>query len=81
MAVPQQRAGRLPLASIAMSEDVRCRRCGEVIGVYEPIVLTVGDGPSRRTSLALEGELPADAIAVHGDCHSKAAGSGRGEEP
>jgi hypothetical protein len=30
---------------------VRCRGCGEVIGVYEPIVVLV-DGDARQTSLA-----------------------------
>ena len=34
----------------------RCRRCGEAIGVYEPVV-HVGDSLVRRTSRAAEPEL------------------------
>jgi len=32
---------------------IRCRLCGDVIGVYEPMVV-VANGVSRRTSIAVE---------------------------
>jgi hypothetical protein len=35
---------------------VRCRDCGEVIGVYEPLVV-VEDGEPRSTSFAAEPSL------------------------
>ena len=34
----------------------RCGHCGDVIGVYEPMVLT-GDDGERETSLAIEPSL------------------------
>jgi hypothetical protein len=50
-----------------MSEMLRCRHCGEVIGVYEPLVMLV-DGRARETSRALE---PATDGRV-GDCYHRA---------
>jgi hypothetical protein len=39
-----------------MSEALRCRHCGEVIGVYEPTVRFV-DGQAHETSRALEPDM------------------------
>jgi hypothetical protein len=50
---------------------VRCQTCGDVIGVYEPIVL--GEPPRRReTSLAAEPGLR-DSAPV---CHHRACADG-----
>jgi hypothetical protein len=46
---------------------VRCQTCGDVIGVYEPIVLVEPSG-RRETSLAADPEL-CDSGAV---CHHRA---------
>jgi hypothetical protein len=43
---------------------VRCQTCGDVIGVYEPIVLVEPPG-RRETSLAAEPELRDSAPACH----------------
>jgi hypothetical protein len=48
-------------------ERVRCIRCGDIIGVYEPMIV-VDEGGKRLTSLAA-GERPATDTAVyHGNC-------------
>jgi hypothetical protein len=49
-----------------MSEDrhVRCAHCGEVLGVYEPIVVAEGGG-RRETSIAAEPDLPASGAALY----------------
>jgi hypothetical protein len=46
---------------------MRCSHCGDVIGVYEPLV-AVAQGRARETSLAAE-TLPA---ANNGDCYHRA---------
>ncbi len=47
---------------------VRCQHCGDVIGVYEPLVLLT-DSDRRETSLAAEPDLAAGApSAYHGAC-------------
>ncbi len=48
---------------------LRCRLCGDVIGVYESLVVLLGGHP-LRTSLAAEPSL-ASAVgdAYHGSCY------------
>jgi hypothetical protein len=47
----------------------RCRHCGDVIGVYEPIVLRAATG-DRRTSIAAEPELfPTSDDCFHQACY------------
>jgi hypothetical protein len=58
-----------------MSKTLRCHRCGEVIGVYEPLVMLL-DGRARETSRALE---PATADR-DGDCYHRACYQGPGED-
>lgn len=36
-----------------MNEPLRCAHCGDVIGVYEPLI-ALADGRARETSLAAE---------------------------
>ncbi|MGA2453441.1 MAG: hypothetical protein ABSG93_07975 [Solirubrobacteraceae bacterium] len=50
-----------------MSERLHCAHCGDVIGVYEPLVALTA-GQARETSLAAEA-LPADNRA---DCYHRA---------
>ena len=58
-------------------QALRCRHCGDVIGVYEPLVLRVG-GEVRETSRAAESNLPlAHAEHYHRACHD-ALEEGRG---
>jgi hypothetical protein len=49
-----------------MSENrlVRCAHCGEVLGVYEPIVVREGRGV-RETSIAAEPELRASPASLY----------------
>ena len=58
----------------------RCRRCGEPIGVYEPLVVVV-DGAARLTSRAAE---PAVSTApgehYHFECHGHSQ-IGQQQEP
>ena len=50
----------------------RCRRCGDVIGAYEPMVLLDG-GRARRTSRAAESApTHADAECFHEHCYAEA---------
>jgi hypothetical protein len=46
----------------------RCDRCGDLIGMYEPVVVIAG-GAARDTSLAREGALVAGAVYRHHACH------------
>jgi hypothetical protein len=51
-----------------MSKALRCRRCDEVIGAYEPLVVLV-DGQARETSRAAEPDLQGSAgECYHGAC-------------
>jgi hypothetical protein len=50
-------------------EPLRCGRCGEIIGVYEPLVLLEGRA-ARSTSCAAEPELMrATGDFFHRACH------------
>jgi hypothetical protein len=50
-------------------EFFRCQVCGEVIGVYEPLVAHDENGP-RTTARAAEPDLRASAAAYyHHDCY------------
>jgi hypothetical protein len=49
----------------------RCRYCGDIIGVYEPMVVADA-GRARLTSLAAEPDLPAEARSFHRECHRAA---------
>jgi hypothetical protein len=50
---------------------LRCTRCGDVIGVYEPIVVVRGGDEVRETSRAAEAALPlAGAEHFHSECYA-----------
>jgi hypothetical protein len=54
----------------AIDHTSRCARCGEVIGVYEPLVVVEGGGP-RDSSLAAEPALSgARSELYHRGCHA-----------
>jgi hypothetical protein len=56
-------------------EFFRCQRCGDVIGVYEPLVVRERDA-ARTTSRAAEPSLQATAAAYyHRDWHRARQGS------
>jgi hypothetical protein len=63
-------------------ERVICVHCGEIVGVYEPARLVLGDGSDRRGSLLTFGdELDvAGAIVVHEWCYPDFEGN-RGRAP
>ena len=50
-----------------MNEPLRCAHCGDVIGVYEPLI-ALAEGRARETSLAAE-PAAADWTA---DCYHRA---------
>jgi hypothetical protein len=50
-------------------ERVRCERCGDVIGVYEPIVLLV-DGEPLVSSRAALRCAAVDGPRFHRDCYA-----------
>jgi hypothetical protein len=57
-----------------MSDPVRCDHCGDVIGVYEPLV-TVRDGRRLETSLLNSPELgPAGGACWHRECFERRGG-------
>jgi hypothetical protein len=47
----------------------RCPCCGQILGVYEPLVLMLPDRSTRRTSRLAAGGLPPDALVVHESCY------------
>ena len=52
---------------------LRCGHCGEVIGVYEPLIVIEGR-EARTTSRAAEPDSGADGSACfHADCYVSAA--------
>lgn len=52
-------------------ESFRCERCGEVIGVYEPLVVCAA-GLARTTSRAAEPDLGATgATHYHRSCYAE----------
>jgi hypothetical protein len=55
-------------------ETIRCQRCGDVIGFYEPMVLLLGD-ETRVTSRAAGSQLPAHARRLHEACFALLDGS------
>jgi hypothetical protein len=55
----------------------RCQHCGEIIGVYEPLVL-VREGAPHTTSIAAEARLfPTVHACYHGACYEHRASSDR----
>ncbi len=46
-----------------------CVVCGDVLGVYEPVIVLCADQPARRTSRAAAGALPQGAMAMHERCY------------
>jgi hypothetical protein len=62
-----------------MGRTLRCQHCGDVIGVYEPVVV-LSDGQTRDTSRAAEpdhGEPVGECY--HRACYSQAHGQDRRE--
>jgi hypothetical protein len=57
----------MPEAS--MQGSPRCRRCGDVIGVYEPMVV-VAEGRAHVTSRAAERGGPPAGDWYHEDCYT-----------
>ncbi len=59
-------------------EILRCEHCGDVIGVYEPIVVRAGE-LVRETSRAAEPGLPlAHAEHYHRECYASLKHRGGG---
>jgi len=60
-------------------EPVRCARCAEIIGVYEPVRVVLSDGTDRHGSLlSLDDELRMrGSIVVHERCYE---GFGQGRD-
>ena len=49
---------------VRLMSSVRCQTCGDVVGVYEPIVF-LEPGGRRETSIAAEPELRGSAPVCH----------------
>lgn len=47
----------------------RCGYCGEVLGIYETLVVLVDGRPAATTSLAALGEPREGVLLVHSACH------------
>lgn len=50
------------------SETVLCLRCGDVIGVYEPMVLLLDDEARVTSGAAASRRIPAHARRFHAAC-------------
>ncbi len=58
----------------ATMERLLCEVCGDLIGVYEPLVMRTTES-ERATSRAAEPELRArDGVYFHRECHDTATG-------
>jgi hypothetical protein len=67
-------APALGARKLKLTEQLRCAHCGDVIGVYEPLVALV-DGRARETSLAVEQALAGDAASgYHRACYERRHG-------
>lgn len=53
-----------------------CVVCGDVLGVYEPVIVVGAGQPPRRTSRAAEGRWDADVTAMHEQCYEPGAPPG-----
>ncbi|MGD0455392.1 MAG: hypothetical protein ABSB69_17535 [Solirubrobacteraceae bacterium] len=61
-------------------EPLRCRHCGDVIGVYEPLV-ALAEGRVCETSLAATADcVDPDAICYHRACYVLLGGAGPSEK-
>jgi hypothetical protein len=70
--MPTAHAPESSLASQASSSPAttKCRRCGDVIGVYEPMIV-IADGQARKTARAAEKEsVSPDGKCYHDACHA-----------
>jgi hypothetical protein len=62
-----------PSSTPSAGPPLRCDRCGELLGVYEPLIALEGDA-LRGTSLAAERTAPAGATYLHRACHLRGGG-------
>jgi len=62
-----------------MNDAPRCRRCRDVIGVYEPMILLV-DGRARETSRAAEPNVGTHGDGYHGSCYAQLVKADSAEE-
>jgi hypothetical protein len=63
-----------------MDGPLRCHHCGDVIGVYEPMIVLAG-GEARKTSKAAEhGTRPPGSECYHHACYAQAHGEDRALE-
>jgi len=56
-------------------ETIRCLRCGDVIGVYEPMVLLLDDEARVTSGAAANRQIPAHARRFHAACFGLLDGS------
>lgn len=57
-----------------MNEVVRCQHCGEVIGVYEPMVVVVDGAPVIGSRATIEVDV-SGLPHFHGECFSGPLGT------
>lgn len=50
------------------SADIRCRSCGDVIGVYEPMIVMLGGERLLTSRAAASGAFPDEATHYHAAC-------------
>jgi hypothetical protein len=56
-------------------ETIRCLQCGDVIGVYEPMVLLLDDEARVTSGAAANRQIPAHARRFHATCFGPLDGS------
>lgn len=62
------------MGSSTDGQERRCAHCGELLGVYEPLVILIDGLNHGTTSLAVLGEPPDNRLALlHQACHQGAA--------
>ena len=54
-----------------MNDSLRCRHCGDLIGVYEPLVTVVDDRPLETSKLAGPMAVTQVDSAYHRGCYEQ----------
>lgn len=80
VAFPRSTGRRRRRSVPQMDEEVRCEHCGDVIGVYEPLVAIV-DGEAVHTSRAALAGAPVRGPHFHGSCFKRTRSAGEDARP
>ncbi len=58
-----------------MRDELRCRHCGDLIGVYEPLIRMAEGGPDETSRAAHPNPGAAGVECFHASCYRKSTAS------